>query len=90
MDATYLLLIVFVLTGGIGYLLIRRVPPRLHTPLMSMTNAISAVIVLGAVLIFSSVTVLWEDVTGLLALIAGSFNLVGGLVVTRRMLRFFK
>jgi NAD(P) transhydrogenase subunit alpha len=90
MSALLLLLAVF---GGaviISYLLIMRVPPKLHTPLMSLTNAISAVTVLGAVLVFSSPSSLWESVVGGLALIAVSFNMFGGFILTHRILAKFR
>ena len=81
---------VFVLTFAIGYVLISRVPPLLHTPLMSMTNAISAVIILGGLLLFSMETTSSEKVLGVAALAAAAFNLFGGFVITDRMLRLFK
>ena len=81
---------VFAFSFGIGYLLISRVPPLLHTPLMSMTNAISAVTILGALLIFSQATTGMEKIIGGAALIAATFNVVGGFVITNRMLTFFK
>lgn len=90
MDAFYLLVLVFVSAGLISYRLIRRVPPRLHTPLMAMTNALSAIIILGALLIFASPPAPWEGAFGMIALGCAGFNLVGGLVVTHRMLRLFK
>jgi len=74
----------------VGYLLISRVPPLLHTPLMSMTNAISAVTVLGALLVFSKETLPTQKVVGFIALAMASFNLVGGFVITDRMVRLFK
>ena len=85
-----LMLLVFVLSFGVGYLLISRVPPLLHTPLMSMTNAISAVTILGAVLLFAVPTTPSEKAIGALALITAAFNLVGGFVITDRMARLFK
>ena len=85
-----LMLFVFVLSFGVGYLLISRVPPLLHTPLMSMTNAISAVTILGAALLFAVTTSPSEKVIGALALITAAFNLVGGFVITDRMARLFK
>jgi len=84
------MLLVFVLSFGVGYLLISRVPPLLHTPLMSMTNAISAVTILGAVLLFAVPTTPGEKAIGALALITAAFNLVGGFVITDRMARLFK
>ncbi len=85
-----LLGIVFGISFGIGYLLISRVPSLLHTPLMSMTNAISAVTVLGGLLIFTVPTTGLEKILGAIAIIAAIFNVVGGFVITDRMLRLFK
>jgi len=81
---------IFIFTFGIGYLLISRVPALLHTPLMSMTNAISAVTILGALLIFSLATNGVEKIIGGVALVAATFNVVGGFVITHRMLTFFR
>ena len=80
-----LMISVFVLTFVIGYAMISRVPPLLHTPLMSMTNAISAVIILGGLLLFSSDTTGGEKLLGFAALVAAAFNLFGGFVITDRM-----
>lgn len=85
-----LLLIVFAFSFGVGYALISRVPQRLHTPLMSMTNAISAITILGAVLLFSVETTVLEKALGAVALATAAFNVVGGFVITHRMLRLFK
>ena len=74
----------------IGYLLISKVPPLLHTPLMSMTNAISAVTILGAVILFSQSTHITEKILGSLAIITATFNVVGGFAITDRMLGLFK
>ena len=85
-----IVLIVLVLSFLIGYRLISKVPPLLHTPLMSMTNAVSAVVVIGALLLFSAEPSGVEKVIGAVALIMAAFNLVGGLVITDRMLNLFK
>jgi len=85
-----LMLCVLVFSFMIGCLLISKVPPRLHTPLMSMTNAISAVTILGAVLLFSIQTNVVQEVLGTLAIGMAVFNLVGGFVITNRMLKLFK
>mgnify|MGYP002389009261 CR=1 FL=1 len=79
---------VFLATFIIGYLLISRVPPRLHTPLM--TNAVSAVTILGGILLFASETNAWQKVLGVLAIALAAFNVVGGFAITDRMLRMFK
>ncbi len=75
---------------GVGRYLIAAVPPRLHTPLMSMTNAISAVTVLGALLVFSREAPSDLAALGAVALVLASFNLVGGFAVTERMLALFR
>ena len=81
---------VFMASFIVGYLLISRVPSLLHTPLMSMTNAISAVTVLGALILFSVPTSLVEKALGALAIVTATFNVVGGFAITDRMLRLFK
>jgi NAD(P) transhydrogenase subunit alpha len=87
-----LLLLIGVFAGAllIGYLLISRVPQLLHTPLMSMTNAISAVTLLGGLLLFAGEPGTLEIALGAVALVAASFNLLGGLAITDRMLGFFR
>lgn len=85
-----IMLAVFAASFGIGYVLISRVPPLLHTPLMSMTNAISAVTLLGALLLFKEDLDPVLAVLGALALATASFNLVGGFAITDRMLRLFR
>jgi NAD(P) transhydrogenase subunit alpha len=96
-NATILLLTVYVLLLAIflGFELIGRVPATLHTPLMSGTNAIHGIVVLGAMLILGSVegssggdTVL--KVLAFVAVVLGSANVFGGFVVTDRMLEMFK
>ena len=85
-----LMVVVFGASFAIGYALISKVPQRLHTPLMSMTNAISAVTILGALLLFALPTTGLERVLGAVALVTAAFNLIGGFAVTDRMLRMFK
>jgi NAD(P) transhydrogenase subunit alpha len=90
MSDVSVLVAVFVFAFLIGYLLISRVPQRLHTPLMSMTNAISAVTILGALLLFSVETSTEEKLLGAIAIGTAVFNVVGGFVITDRMLALFK
>ncbi|HPN33976.1 MAG TPA: NAD(P) transhydrogenase subunit alpha [bacterium] len=90
MNALLIMLCVFVVSIVIGYLLISRVPPLLHTPLMSMTNAISAVTILGALLIFAVTTSATDKLLGVVAIALAAFNVVGGFVITERMLKLFK
>ncbi len=85
-----ILLLVFVTALVVGYVLISRVPPLLHTPLMSMTNAVSAVTFLGALLVFSSPGGALEVALGGAALALALFNVVGGFAITDRMLRLFR
>jgi len=81
---------VFVVSFGIGYLLIFIIPPLLHTPLMSMTNAISAVTILGALILFSQPMNRLSLILGAAAILAAAFNLVGRFVITSRMLGMFR
>jgi len=74
----------------VGYLLISKVPPLLHTPLMSMTNAVSAVTILGALLIFAERTHWLFVVIGGVAIVTATFNVVGGFAITNRMLKLFR
>ncbi|ACN13705.1 PntA2 [Desulforapulum autotrophicum HRM2] len=85
-----LMLGVFLFSFVVGYFLISRVPTLLHTPLMSMTNAISAVTILGALILFSVKSTGTEQVIGGVAFVMAAFNLVGGFAITDRMLRLFK
>lgn len=87
-----LLLMVVVFLGAfvLGYIIISRVPPLLHTPLMSMTNAISAITILAALILFSVPTTPVEKILGSIAIITATFNVVGGFVISDRMLKLFK
>ncbi len=84
------LLAILILSVFLGYFTVWRVSPSLHAPLMSATNAISGLIVLGAIKIVSDAQSSFQLVIGLLALFLASLNLIGGLVVTIRMLVLFK
>ncbi len=81
---------VFIFSFIMGYVLISKIPSLLHTPLMSMTNAISAVTILGCLVLFSFESNLFEQVLGVIALLMASFNLAGGFTITGRMLRMFR
>ncbi len=80
---------VFAASFAVGYLLISRVPPRLHTPLMSMTNAVSAVTILGGILLFAGEMTVGQKAFGAVAIALAAFNAVGGFTITDRMLRMF-
>lgn len=85
-----IMLLVFGGSFGVGYMLISKVPPLLHTPLMSMTNALSAVTIIGALLVFATDVPPAITVLGCIALAAAAFNLAGGYAITDRMLRMFR
>lgn len=84
------LLTYFVLAIFIGFEVIARVPTLLHTPLMSGSNAIHGIIVIGALLIAAHAQTPLEIVLGFVAVVLGTTNVVGGFVVTDRMLEMFK
>ena len=86
----FLKLFVFVLAGFVGFLVITRVPPLLHTPLMSATNAISAISIVGALLAAGSDHGRVSTILGFVAVICATINVVGGFIITDRMLRMFK
>ena len=81
---------VFILTAFVGAEIIARVPSILHTPLMSGSNAIHGVILVGSMLILGAANTNLEEVLGFLAVILATLNVVGGFVVTDRMLEMFK
>ena len=81
---------VFVLSVFLGFELISRVPTLLHTPLMSGTNAIHGIILVGAMLIAGSADSDLEKVLAFVAVVFGTINVVGGFLVTDRMLEMFK
>ena len=84
------LLFVFVLAAFIGYEVITRVPPLLHTPLMSATNAISAISLVGSLVLAGSDHGRLSTLFGFIAVTAATINVVGGFLITDRMLRMFK
>lgn len=83
-------LTVFVLACFVGYYVVWRVTPALHSPLMGITNAISSVIIVGAVIAASPLDGGLSKVTGFLAIVLASINIFGGFIVTQRMLGMFK
>jgi NAD(P) transhydrogenase subunit alpha len=84
-------LYVFMLATFVGLEVIRRVSPLLHTPLMSLTNAISAISVVGAILIISAdAATTMSKVLGFIAITAAVTNIVSGFLITDRMLKMFK
>ena len=83
-------LYVFILAGFMGFEVIRRVSPLLHTPLMSLTNALSAISVIGAIILAGEQKSTLSTVLGTIALVAATSNVVGGFLITDRMLKMFK
>lgn len=84
------LLVIFVLAMFVGFEVITKVPPTLHTPLMSGSNAISGITIIGALVIAGRGDDRVTAVLGLLAVIFAMINVVGGFLVTDRMLRMFR
>ena len=83
-------LYVFVLAGFVGYQVITRVPPLLHTPLMSATNAISAISLVGSLVLAGANRDGLSNVLGFVAVTAATINVVGGFLITDRMLKMFR
>lgn len=83
-------LAIFVLAIFVGYYVVWSVTPALHTPLMAVTNAISSVIVVGALLAVGASLSGWATGFGFVALVLASVNIFGGFLVTQRMLAMYK
>ena len=85
---------IFVLSIFVGYYVVWSVTPALHTPLMSVTNAISSVIIVGAIIAASSLTTdndfNLSNILGLVAIMLAAINIFGGFLVTQRMLQMYK
>ena len=81
---------VFVLAMFVGYYVVWNVTPALHSPLMSVTNAISSVIIVGALIAVGPAGVNLSQVLGFVAVILASINIFGGFIVTQRMLRMYR
>ncbi len=82
-------LFIFVLAGFIGFEVIRRVSPLLHTPLMSLTNALDAIAVVGAIVLVGEHKSQLAAIFGFIAVVAATSNIVGGFLITDRMLKMF-
>ena len=89
-NPTVINLIIFVLAIYVGYHVVWNVTPALHTPLMSVTNAISAIIIVGAMLAAALTESGLGKSMGVLAVVLAAVNVFGGFLVTRRMLEMFK
>jgi NAD(P) transhydrogenase subunit alpha len=83
-------LYVFVLAAFVGYMVISRVPPLLHTPLMAATNAISGISLVGSIIAAGAQHNLVSTILGFIAVVCATSNIVGGFLITDRMLKMFK
>ncbi len=91
MEESFVLIItVFMLAMFIGFEIITKVPPTLHTPLMSGSNAISGITIIGALISAAAENVTLASVLGIVAVTLATVNVVGGFLVTDRMLRMFR
>lgn len=81
---------IFILSCFVGYYVIWKVTPALHTPLMSVTNAISSIIIIGALIATGSAITNTTNLLGSIAVFIASINIFGGFVVTQRMLRMYR
>ena len=89
-DPFIFLFTVFVLAVFVGYYVVWNVTPALHSPLMSVTNAISSVIIVGALIAAGPAGMNFSKVMGFLAVTLASINIFGGFIVSQRMLRMYK
>ena len=89
-DPTVFRLAIFVLAIFVGYYVVWSVTPALHTPLMSVTNAVSSVIIVGALIAAGPIDISFSKFMGFLAVTLASVNIFGGFLVTQRMLAMFK
>ena len=90
MEESFILIItIFVLAMFVGFEVITKVPPTLHTPLMSGSNAISGIIIIGALISAAAENITLSSVLGMVAVALATVNVVGGFVVTDRMLKMF-
>jgi NAD(P) transhydrogenase subunit alpha len=83
-------LAIFIVAAFLGWELITRVPNMLHTPLMSATNAIHGVVLVGAIIVIATANDTFTIVVGFIAVVFGAMNVVGGFWVTNRMLGMFR
>ncbi len=90
METLVLSLTIFVLAMFVGFEVITKVPPTLHTPLMSGSNAISGITIVGALLSAGAQQTLLSTILGVTAVVVATINVVGGFLVTHRMLSMFK
>ncbi|MGI9534161.1 MAG: NAD(P) transhydrogenase subunit alpha [Thermodesulfobacteriota bacterium] len=90
MGSFEIVLTIFILSIFVGFEVITKVPPTLHTPLMSGSNAISGIILIGAIISAGMDQTLLMTILGFIAVVLATINVVGGFMVTNRMLGMFK
>ena len=90
MEQLLVQLAIFLIAAFLGYELISRVPNLLHTPLMSATNAIHGIVLVGAIIVIATADDTFTIAVGFIAVILGAMNVVGGFWVTNRMLGMFR
>jgi NAD(P) transhydrogenase subunit alpha len=90
MSSQLLELYVFVLAAFVGYMVISRVPPLLHTPLMAATNAIAGISLVGSLIAAGAAQNRVATILGFVAVVAATSNIVGGFIIVDRMLKMFK
>ncbi len=90
MEILLMSLLIFVLSIFVGFELISKVPPTLHTPLMSGANAISGITLIGALICAGVKNTEWSTILGFVAIVFATVNVFGGFLVTDRMLKMFK
>lgn len=81
---------IFILAGFLGFILISRIPPLLHTPLMSATNAISGIALVGSIAVAGQNYDLVTNLLAFIAVVCSTINVVGGFLITDRILKMFK
>ena len=90
LNPTVFLAAIFALACFVGYYVVWRVTPALHSPLMGVTNAISSVIIVGALIAAGPAETNFSQIMGFCAVVLASVNIFGGFIVTQRMLSMFK
>ncbi len=83
-------LFIFALAAFVGFEVIRRIPKLLHTPLMALTNALSAIALVGSIVILGQTETTYAKILGFIAVVCSTINVVGGFIITDRMLKMFK
>ena len=85
-----IMLTIFVLAVFVGYFVVWKVTPALHSPLMAVTNAISSIIIVGALIAVGLSDINFSGIIGIAAIVLAAVNITGGFLVTQRMLQMFK